>query len=158
MARTKAKNINYGKLVYFILLCEGIGFLGSIATVTSVNSWYLTLAKPFFNPPSWVFGPVWTVLYLTMGIAAYFISERKRISKWFWIQLGLNFLWSFVFFGAQMIGLAFVVIVLLWIAIRRTIRDFNTVYKPAGQLLIPYILWVSFATLLNFSIWILNSY
>jgi translocator protein len=144
------------KFVSAVLLCEGIGILGSITTVSSVGSWYQTLNKPFFNPPSWVFGPAWTLLYFLMGTALYLVWIRKQISAWFWIQLFLNFTWSFVFFGFKMTGLAYVNILLLWISIAMTIKDFHKVYKPAGIILLPYILWVSFASLLNFSVWILN--
>jgi len=139
-----------------ILTCEAVGILGSIATVSSVNSWYTTLNKPFFNPPPWLFGPVWTLLYFLMGIALYWMWERKKISSWFWIQLFLNFTWSFAFFGFKMPGLAFLNIILLWIAIIRTIKNFYLEYKPAGLILLPYLFWVTFASLLNFAVWILN--
>src|SRR3990167_6158490 len=90
------------KLLLAIVICQGAGLIGSIFTFNSVNTWYITLNKPFFNPPSWIFGPVWTILYLLMGISLYLAWNTKKVSlKWFWIQLGLNSLWSILFFGLK---------------------------------------------------------
>lgn len=126
-------------------------------------SWYSTLNKPFFTPPSWLFGPAWTVLYVLMAISAVLIWRRgikekpvKEALKVFGIQLVLNLSWSPIFFGAKNILLALLVIVIMWIYIVKTIWAFGRIDKTAGYLLYPYLLWVSFATILNFSVWILN--
>jgi len=148
---------NFGKLVLAILLCESAGIVGSVFTVSSINSWYQYLTKPIFNPPSWLFGPVWTILYLLMGISLYLVWQKKKISIWFWKQLILNAIWSPVFFGLKSPGLALIIILVLWYAIVRTIQDFKKVDKTASYLLYPYLAWVSFATLLNFSIWLINN-
>ncbi|CAN5173218.1 TspO/MBR family protein [soil metagenome] len=145
------------KLLSAIIICEGAGIIGSFFTVNSVNTWYSTLNKPFFNPPSWLFGPVWTILYLMMGISLYLIWEKKKVDlKWFWIQLVLNSLWSILFFGLKNPGLAFLEIILLWGAIFLTIRGFWKYKRLSAYLLIPYLLWVTFATILNLSIVLLN--
>lgn len=127
------------------------------------QSWYAALEKPAFTPPSWVFGPVWTTLYILMGVAAFLVWRRGlgvravRVALgWFAGQLVLNALWSPVFFGWHRIGSALAVIVLLWAAIVVTLYHFSRVSKTAGLLLGPYLLWVSFATMLNASIWWLN--
>jgi tryptophan-rich sensory protein len=146
----------YIRLLFFIALCEATGIIGSIFTINSIDSWYQTLNKPFFTPPGWVFGPAWTTLYLLMGISLYLVWGKKKINlKWFWTQLFLNFIWSIVFFGLQNLALSFIIIVLLWGSIFLTIKSFIKI-KNAAYLLIPYIIWVSFALLLNFSILILN--
>jgi len=145
------------KLLISILICELAGMVGSIFTVSSVKTWYVTnLVKPSFNPPSWVFGPVWTTLFLLMGVALYLVWQKKKISKWFWIQLILNILWSGLFFGLKRPDLAFLEIIILWITILKTIVDFKKVNKSASWLLIPYLLWVSFAAFLNLAIVRLN--
>jgi tryptophan-rich sensory protein len=140
-----------------------IGGLSGFATADGVSSWYPTLVKPSFNPPAWVFGPVWTVLYITMGVAAFLVwrqglatgGVRLALSV-FAVQLALNGLWSILFFGMQSPGLALAEIVVLWLAIGATIVLFWRVTALAGALMVPYFLWVSFATLLNASIWWLN--
>jgi tryptophan-rich sensory protein len=142
----------------------GAGLIGSLAMVGGgPRSWYAALAKPSFTPPNWVFGPVWTVLYLLMGIAAFLIWRKglasagvKTALAWFLVQLGLNALWTPVFFGLHRIGLALAVIVLLGAAIVATMYRFFRISRPAGLLLVPYLLWVSFATVLNASLWYLN--
>lgn len=145
------------RLLLAVVLCEGAGLVGSIFTFSSVNSWYITLNKPFFNPPAWIFGPVWTILYLMMGISLYLAWNTKKISlKWFWIQLILNSLWSILFFGLRNPPLAFLEIILLWIAILLTIKSFWKYNKMASYLLFPYLFWVSFASILNLSIVLLN--
>ncbi len=145
------------KLIVSIIICEAAGIVGSIFTINSVNTWYTTLNKPFFNPPSWLFGPVWTVLYLLMGISLYLVWGNKKVNlKWFWTQLILNSLWSIIFFGLKNPAIAFIEIVFLWYAIFRTIKSFEKVNKIAAYLLYPYILWVSFASVLNLAIVILN--
>jgi len=153
----KKTKIDYKKLIYAIVICQAAGIIGSIATVSAIETWYITLYKPFFTPPNWVFGPVWTLLYLLMGISLYLVwIKDKKASNWFWIQLALNTLWSFVFFGAQSPGWALWVIGALWMAIYRLIKDFEKIDKRSAYLLYPYLAWVSFATLLNFAIWLIN--
>jgi tryptophan-rich sensory protein len=152
--------IDYFRLISSIIICQLAGIIGSIFTVSSVSSWYATLNKPFFNPPSWVFGPVWTLLYLLMGISLYLIWNNKKRTKKalliFGIQLILNSLWSILFFGLQSPLLAFIEIIFLWSAILLSIIYFYRISKVAAYLLVPYILWVSFAAILNLSIFILN--
>lgn len=154
---------NLFKLVLSVGVCLIAGGIGSIFTFKSINTWYATLNKPFFNPPNWIFGPVWTTLYIIMGIALFLVikdgfknKDVKKASILFGVQLILNILWSLVFFTLQEPGWAFLVIILLWISILATIISFYKISKLSGVLLIPYILWVSFASLLNFYIWILN--
>lgn len=149
------------KLPLSIILAVLIGALGSLFTTSSIETWYTTLTKPSFNPPSWLFAPVWTILYILMGISFWLIwkshsPEKKRAMGLFIVQLLLNGIWSPVFFGAHAIGGALALIVLLWAAIVLTILIFKKISKPAAWLLVPYILWVSFATVLNFAIWRLN--
>lgn len=146
----------YIRLILLILLCEGAGIIGSFFTFNSVTTWYSTLTKPFFTPPSWVFGPVWTLLYLFMGISLYLVWGKAHL-RWFWIQLILNTLWSIVFFGLKMPISAYIVIILLWLSIFLTIKTFLKVNKTAAYLLYPYLAWVSFASLLNISIALLNN-
>ncbi len=140
-----------------------IGYLSSIVTQSSVNDWYTTLNKPSFNPPNWLFAPVWTVLYVLMGISAGWVWAKGFHHKWvktglyhFGFQLLLNALWSIVFFGLKNPFLAFLVIIALVIMLILTIRWFKVVSKFAAILLIPYLAWVCFATLLNYNIWVLN--
>ena len=151
------------KILAFVLVCELAGIIGSFFTAPSVPGWYAGLAKPPFNPPGWVFAPVWTILYAMMGLSAYLVYEKGPRRKEVRIalavfagQLLLNALWSMVFFGAHMILGAAVVIVLLWGMILASIWLFSRISKAAGYLLVPYILWVSFATVLNISLYVLN--
>lgn len=155
--------INYFKLITSILVCQLAGFIGSLFTISSVSTWYITLNKPFFNPPSWLFGPVWITLYLLMGISLYIVwnkgikNEQSKIAVLiFGLQLVLNSLWSILFFGLQNSLFAFIEIIILWIAILLTIKYFYEISKTASYLLVPYILWVAFAAILNFSIYYLN--
>lgn len=135
---------------------------GSVVTYDAIPTWYATLNKPPFNPPNWIFGPVWTVLYILMAISLYLVWSAKKSKlqskaiKVFLVQLFLNFLWSLVFFGGQNIGLALLTIILLWASILYSIILFYKINKTASYLLIPYILWVSFASFLNLSIFLLN--
>ena len=148
---------DFFRLIVLILVCQGAGIIGSIFTLNSVNTWYLTLEKPFFNPPSFVFGPVWTILYLLMGVSLFLVWGKKKTDlKWFWIQLSLNTAWSIIFFGLKNPLFAFIIIILLWISILQTIRSFKKVNKTASYLLYPYLFWVSFASILNLSIVLLN--
>jgi benzodiazapine receptor len=148
-----------------LALCFLAAALGSAFTYSQIPTWYVTLNKPPFNPPNWIFGPVWTVLYILMAISLYRIlllkagkrSDTKRRSiHYFTLQLILNTLWSIVFFGLHAPLGAFIVIAALWIAIFMTMQAFSKLDKPAGQLLVPYLLWVSFASLLNLSVVLLN--
>lgn len=162
----KVKNmtkINYQKLIISLLLCLGAGFLGSLFTTPAIDTWYATLLKPFFNPPNWIFAPVWTTLFILMGIALYLIWQKGLKNKkakvavgFFIVHLGFNSLWSIIFFGLHNPGLAFIDIVLLWLMIVFLIYYFYGLNKLAAWLLMPYLLWVSFATILNYSIWLLN--
>jgi tryptophan-rich sensory protein len=151
------------KLVVSIIICESAGFIGSIFTTPAIPGWYAALVKPSFTLPNWVFAPVWTGLYLLMGISA-FLVWRKGLDnrlvnsalRLFIIQLILNTFWSILFFGLRSPLLGFLEIIFLWVAILLTILRFFRVSKLAGILLLPYILWVSFAAILNFSLWRLN--
>ena len=139
------------------------GGISGFFTVTGVESWYQTIQKPYWNPPNWIFGPVWTTLYVMMGIALWLVwkedtsRELKLIAGiLFAAQLILNFFWSFIFFKLELPGWAFAEIVVMWIAILATIFAFAQVNKTAAWLLVPYISWVSFAGILNYTIWKLN--
>ena len=151
------------KLVSAIGISELAGIIGSVFTMPSVTSWYAEIAKPVINPPAWVFGPVWTTLFALMGVAAFLVWRKglkrrdvKIALSIFIGQLIFNTLWSIIFFGLHSPGGALVEIVFLWFAIAATIIAFAKVSKPAAWILAPYILWVSFAAYLNYSIWILN--
>lgn len=153
--------LNLPKLVASIAICLTAGFLGSFFTISAISTWYSTLNKPFFNPPNWIFGPVWTTLYILMGISLYLLWTAKKKGKGpaiklFLIQLGLNFFWSIIFFGLQNPLLAFAEIIALWIFIFLTIKQSLKIFKPAAYLLYPYLAWVSFASILNLFIVILN--
>ncbi len=159
---------NFFKLVIAIVVSELAGIIGSFFTVSAIPNWYSTLIKPALNPPAWVFGPTWTTLYALMGIAAWLVWKRwdqgdpstrlrvKTALTIFGLQLFLNAIWSIIFFGLHSPGWALVDIVLLWLAIVWTMVVFYKISKPAAYLLIPYLLWVSFAGYLNYSIWMLN--
>ena len=150
------------KLVASVTLCQLAGFLGSLFTTPAIPTWYATLKKPFFTPPHWIFGPVWISLFILMGISLFYVWRRpdhpefKKAFIFFFVQLILNALWSLAFFGLRLPLLGLVDIILLWMAILLTIQHFSKVSKFAGALLLPYFLWVSFAALLNFSLWIQN--
>jgi benzodiazapine receptor len=146
-------------LAFWLGACFAAAWVGS---QFSAGQWYERLTKPALTPPSWVFGPVWTLLYTMMGVAAWLVWKRHGFagvaqSLWlFLLQLALNVLWSYLFFGLKNPGLAFLDIVVLWLAILATIIAFFRHYRPAGQLLLPYLLWVSFAVYLNLQFWRLN--
>jgi benzodiazapine receptor len=138
-----------------------VGGIGAVATVPASPTWYRTLQKPEWNPPDSAFGPVWTTLYLLMGVALVLVrrgdpARAGRSQGVFGLQLALNLAWSFVFFGRRNIAGGLVVIVLLWVAIAATIAEFSTVRRVAAGLLVPYLAWVTFATVLNAEIWRLN--
>jgi benzodiazapine receptor len=151
------------KLVVSIVACQCAGLIGSVFTTPAIPTWYAALEKPFFTPPSWLFAPAWITLYLLMAVAA-FLVWRKGLGEEgvrcaltvFLVQLVLNALWSVVFFGLQSPLYGMVVILALWIAIVVTIIKFFRLSVAAGSLMLPYILWVSFASALNIAIWLLN--
>lgn len=147
---------NLSKLILSIGICLGAGILGSLFTISAIPEWYSTLNKPSFSPPNWVFAPVWIILYILMGISLYLIWTRRKVPTVFWIQLILNAFWSIIFFGMRNPTLALVDIAALWIAIVLTIKAFYKINKIAANLLYPYLVWVSFATILNLSIMLLN--
>lgn len=153
---------NTFKLISSLIIPQLVGGLGSYFTIGSVKDWYPVLAKPALNPPAWIFGPVWTTLFLLMGYALYLVwkdesGKNKRLAYWaFGIQMVLNALWSIIFFGLHSPGGALLEMIFLWLAILATIITFAKISKPAAWLLAPYILWVSFAGYLNFAIWALN--
>lgn len=151
------------KLVLSVFVCELVGISGAIFTSPAIPSWYATLNKPLFSPPNWVFGPVWTLLYAMMGVAFYLIwiqgwkkKSVRQAGQVFLAQLVVNWLWSPAFFGLQSPALGLVVIFALWGLLVLTIQRFFKVSKPAAYLLVPYLLWVSFASLLNIAIFWLN--
>lgn len=151
------------KLIVSILGCELIGLLAAPLTVSAIPTWYASLNKPSFAPPNWVFGPAWTLLYLLMGISFYFIWKQgfkkktaKTAGKIFALQLGLNFLWTPLFFGLRSPILGLIDIVILLVAIGITIQKFYPLSRLAAYFLLPYFLWVSFATVLNAAIVLLN--
>jgi translocator protein len=150
------------KLIISLITPQLVGGIGALVTVSSIGSWYQSINKPFFTPPSWVFGPAWTILYLLMGIALFLVWNshhplKKTAMGIFLVQLALNGLWSPVFFGLESPVIGLLVIVPLWIMILVCIRIFFLIHKTASYLMVPYLLWVSFATLLNASIWYLNN-
>lgn len=147
------------KLIISIIIPFIASAVGGVFTASSVSTWYVTLVKPSFNPPSWVFGPIWTILYFFMGISFYLVWTRRLETPAlmaFVTQLFLNVLWSIIFFGLKAPFYAFIEIIFLWFAILITIIYFYRINKLSAYLLIPYILWVSFAAILNFSIFLLN--
>ena len=151
------------RILICVSICLLVGFLSAIITQTSVNGWFVTLSKPIFNPPNWLFAPVWTTLYILMGLSAALVWHKGFYHKWvktalyhFGLQLILNASWSLVFFGLQNIFAALLIIAALFIFLFFTYKWFNVVDKKAAYLLLPYIAWVGFAMLLNFEIWRLN--
>lgn len=156
---------NIIKLIVSIALPLAAAGIGSYFTTPQIPGWYQGLEKPFFSPPNYLFGPVWTILYTLMGIAFYLIwknnDQKKKINKakgteFYFAQLFVNIFWSFAFFGLKSPLFGFIVILLLWFLIYKTIKTFYKVDKTASYLLYPYIAWVSFATILNLAIFILN--
>lgn len=155
--------IHWQKLLASILLCELSGILGSVFTFSAIPTWYASLQKPPIAPPNWVFGPVWTTLYFMMGVALYLIwrqgAQKKKVRNAmavFGLQLALNFIWTPVFFGARSLAGGLLVIVPMWLTIVWTIKRFFPLSRWAAYLLVPYLLWVSFATVLNGWLLILN--
>src|SRR6478672_2879949 len=152
------------RIVLVVMTCLVVGYLSGMVTRESITTWYPTLEKPVFNPPNWLFAPVWTILYAMMGVAGGLVwnhleTEREAVKKaflFFIIQLGLNAMWSYLFFGLHNPLLALIEIVLLWLMIFETYSQFKKIDRIAGMLLVPYLAWVAFATVLNASIWWLN--
>lgn len=157
-------NINIKKLLFSLAICQLTGLLGGLFTYSAINSWYPILVKPSFVPPNWAFSVVWPLLYLLMGVAFYIIwirgmqsPEVKKAISVFSFQLFLNLLWSVLFFWLRSPLLGLIEIVCLWLMILATIFSFFKISRNAGILLVPYLIWVSFAAWLNYSIWVLNS-
>lgn len=156
------KRSNGIKLISSIALCVLLGSVGGLVTVNEIPTWYATLNKPSFHPPNWLFGPVWTTLYVLMGIGVYLIwkqplsKERNKALQVFILQFILNFCWSFIFFGLHATGWALIEMIALLVLILLTILHFAKHSKLAAWLLVPYLAWVSFALLLNAAIWKLN--
>lgn len=152
-----------GALALLLLACFAVAALGGLSTTASVREWYPTLVRPWFTPPDFLFGPVWTVLYVAMAVAAWLVWRRREearvgpaLGAW-WLQLALNCAWSPVFFGARQLGWGLAVILALDAALAATVVAFFRVRRAAGWLLVPYLAWVLFATLLNGALWRLNS-
>jgi benzodiazapine receptor len=152
------------RILTVVVTCLAIGYFSGIVTRSSIETWYPTLVKPSFNPPNWVFAPVWSMLYIMMGLAAGLVWDRIEFEKevvrkaliLFAFQLALNALWSYLFFGLMNPMLAGLEVIILWLVIYETYIQFSKINRVAGYLMIPYLLWVSFATVLNASIWWLN--
>ena len=152
------------RIATVIMTCLAVGYISSIVTRENIPTWYALINKPFFTPPNWVFAPVWTLLYIMMGFAAGSVWNKidtdetnvKKAFLFFLIQLALNALWSFLFFGLQNPFLASIEIILLWLMIFETYKQFKSIDKLAANLLLPYLVWVSYATLLTISVWYLN--
>ena len=149
-------------LTGFLLLCYLVAFTASMVTTPSVASWYPTIRKPSWTPPNWLFAPVWTALYTAMAVAAWLVWRRagwdgaRTALGLFFVQLALNWAWSFIFFGAKQTGWGAVEIVILWVAIAATVVAFWPHSRVAGGLMLPYLAWVSYAAALNIFIWSLN--
>jgi tryptophan-rich sensory protein len=151
------------KLLYSLAIPLAVGLTAALFTAQGVHGWYLQLNRPSFTPPNWLFAPVWTLLYILMGVSLYMIwrlppgtPHRKRSLFIFGLQLALNFCWSLLFFVGHYTGIALIDIGVLWVTILGMIISFIQVREAAGLLQVPYVLWVSFAAVLNFSIWQLN--
>lgn len=157
------KNIKWLQLILAIGISQTAGLIGSIFTVQAIPTWYINLNKPWFNPPNWIFGPVWFALYTLMGMALYLIRRKdsknplfKQVIIIFCLQLIFNASWSIVFFGLRNIQLALINIIILWCLVVETFFSFYKIDKIASYMLIPYVLWTSFAGILNYYIWALN--
>ena len=152
------------RIAVVLMTCLVVGYLSGMITKDSITTWYPTLVKPSFNPPNWIFAPVWTILYIMMGVAGGMVWNRmeqdaeivKKAFMFFIIQLALNAIWSLLFFYLHNPFLSLIEIVLLWLLIFETYTQFKKIDKVAGMLLVPYLAWVSFAMVLNGSIWWLN--
>jgi translocator protein len=158
------KGRRYLALLGFILACNAAGSVGTIATYPNIPGWYASLEKPFFTPPNWLFGPVWTALFTLMGISLFLVWRKTGFHRkgsaalnLFIVQMALNVIWSFLFFGMRSPLYGLVGIMALWVAIFFTMQKFRRIDMRAYYLLLPYITWVSIAAALNFSVWILNA-
>lgn len=159
--QTEMIKMRWKKLIAAIAICQFAGIIGSFFTIPAIPTWYADLIKPSFSPPNWLFGPIWLILYTLMGISIYWIynsknTQLKSALYVFGAQLVLNVIWSIVFFGMHSPLYGLIVIALLWLSIVATIFKFYQIDKTAGMILIPYLLWVSFAAVLNYYIFILN--
>ena len=159
----KGGRVDIPKLVVAILVCEAVGSSGSTFTFSAISTWYATLQKPWFTPPNWLFGPVWISLFFLMGVSLYLLwmkadagSKRRLALYAFVFQFALNILWSYVFFGLRSYLGGLIEIILLWAAIGFTIAASYRVRRAAGLVLVPYIIWVTIAALLNYYVWLLN--
>jgi len=157
------KKINWKKLIAALVICLTAAFIGSYFTSSSIEDWYYTLEKPGFTPPNWIFGPVWGVLYILMGVSLYLVWKKGEFRKdvklamdVFGVQLVLNILWSFFFFYIQNPLAGFIEIIALWFMILLNVFLFYKISKPAAYLLTPYLMWVAYAANLNLYIWLLN--
>ena len=155
--------MNYKRLIISLALPQLAGIVGSLFTTSAIPTWYATLQRPSFSPPNWLFGPAWITLYILMGISVYLIWQKVEKNKtaksalWlFWVHLVFNASWSIVFFGLQNPGLAFINIIIIRLLIIALMIKFWKINRWASYLLIPYLLWVSFASALNYFIWYLN--
>lgn len=155
---------SFFRLIISIIICQTTGVIGSFFTAPSIPGWYASLNKPGFTPPNWIFAPVWTSLFLMMGISLFLVWQKSAVLKLdagkalfvFAVQIILNILWSIIFFGLHSPEIAFFEILFLWTAILLTVIQFRKISSASAVLFIPYLLWVSFASLLNFSIWRIN--
>jgi benzodiazapine receptor len=157
-----SENPRWLALACFLTVTFFVAGVSTVFTTPAIPMWYAALAKPSFNPPNQIFGPVWTLLYCLMAVAAWLVWKRpsselrSRALLLFWVQLALNFAWSLIFFGQHRIGFGLIDIVLLWVAIALTSVKFFSLSRAAGWMFVPYLAWVSFASILNLEIWRLN--
>ena len=153
----------FWKFIIAVIGCEIVGLISTPFTISAIPAWYAHLNKPFFAPPNWLFGPAWTTLYFLMGLAAFIVWQKgtktkkvKEALSYFLLQLLFNFVWSIFFFGLRSPILGLIDILIMLLAINLTIISFNKVSKIASYIMIPYVLWVTFATILNLAIVLLN--
>jgi len=162
MLAGKEPALRWISLLFWVALCLAVGGIGGRWTAPEIPAWYRTLSKPSFNPPNWVFGPVWTALYLLMAVAAWIVTEcgdsqaRTLGLSLFAVQLALNLVWPWIFFRKHALGAAAVEVVGLWCVIAATTWMFGKVSSTAAWLLVPYLAWVGFASVLNFALWQYN--
>lgn len=160
-SRVRGRRHGWALLGALLLVCLAVAYLGSLVTVEQVRVWYPTLAKPVWTPPNWLFGPMWTTLYVLMAVAGWRVMRddgvvRGRAARLWWVQIALNAAWSPLFFGAHLIAVAAVVIIALWITLALFIRASWRTHRAAAWLFVPYIAWITLASALNLAIWRLN--